>query len=859
MRRFSRLMGILLSAAIFMQTLPAVSAEQTANSNDTNYTNVNDTIIESYEAEAESDVDDSAEYTEGETDDSGILLPVTPDDPTYEKYLNSLMPQKARAVWGSGSITHQSRFASSQKVYGIDVSYYQGKIDWAKVKQSGIDFVIVRVGYRGYGSAGTLVEDPNFRTYIEGASKAGLKVGAYFYTQAINTWEAAQEAQFVLDRVKGYDLQMPIYYDIESVDYDSGRLDNAGLSKAQKTNLCKSFCDTILKAGYDSGVYASYAWFTWMLDGKALGQSYPIWLAHYASYTNYSDRLDIWQYTGNGSVSGVQTYIDINVWYPDSSVPSTVTGVKSVSNTSTSNTISWNSCPNVDGYEVYQWIGTNNTYKLLTTTKNTSYTNAGKSSATMYKYRIRAYRTDSTGVKRYGQYSDDLTTCTLPTAVKITSSSAYMNTATLSWSKVSKATDYQIELNIGGVWTVVGTTSGTSYTASNLTQSGDNQFRVRARRYYDGTYYNGAYGYATVKLTIPSKVTGIKSSNTSTSNKLTWNKADNAEGYEVYQWIGTTNSYKLIGTVTSAAYTNSGKSTATMYKYKIRAYNTVSGQKQYGTFSDEFTTCTLPANVSFAQSSTAVTSITVNWNSVSKATSYQIEMKTNGSWKTLATSSARSYTVKNLTANNSYEFRVRAIRNYGGVNYYGGYTTKTIKITLPAKPSSVKTSFNTVNTNGLCWGKVSNAKGYEVYQWIGTNDTYKKLATVTATTYTNSGKSSATMYNYRIRAYTAPVDGVVHYSDYSEYTTCTLPDTVMTKASSRSGSSATLNWNKVSKATGYQVYLKNGSSWKYLGATSKLTYTAKSLSSGSQVFRIRAYRTYGGVKYYGGYAQITVV
>ena len=95
------------------------------------------------------------------------------------------------------------------KVWGIDVSKYNHPIDWKKVKNSGVEFVIIRVGYRGYGSAGTLVEDPKFKTYLDGATKAGLKVGVYFYTQAITTAEAKAEAKFVLDRIKGYSTSGP--------------------------------------------------------------------------------------------------------------------------------------------------------------------------------------------------------------------------------------------------------------------------------------------------------------------------------------------------------------------------------------------------------------------------------------------------------------------------------------------------------------------------------------------------------------------------------------------------------------------------------------------------------------------------
>ena len=97
---------------------------------------------------------------------------------------------------------------------------------------------------------------------------------------------------------------MPVYYDIESVDYDTGRLDSAGLSKAQKTALCTAFCDTIIKSGYSAGVYANYTWLNYYIDGAGLGKKYPIWLAHYTSNTNYDQRMDMWQYSGSGTVPG---------------------------------------------------------------------------------------------------------------------------------------------------------------------------------------------------------------------------------------------------------------------------------------------------------------------------------------------------------------------------------------------------------------------------------------------------------------------------------------------------------------------------------------------------------------------------
>lgn len=845
MKFIPKLTSVVLSAAIMAQSVPFVyAAEESIASGELS----NDIQIS------------KPEYATGNIEADGLLEPVTEDDPEYHKYLENNDPygiMTMSALWGADSLTHQNRFSGISKVYGIDVSYYQGNIDWKKVKNSGVEFVIIRVGYRGYGSAGTLVEDPKFKTYLDGATKAGLKVGVYFYTQAITTAEAQAEAKFVLDRIKGYSLQMPVYYDIESVDYDTGRLDSAGLSKAQKTALCTAFCDTIIKSGYSAGVYANYTWLNYYIDGAGLGKKYPIWLAHYTSNTNYDQRMDMWQYSGSGTVSGISAYTDVNVWY-SGKLPLYVSDLISVKNTSTSNTFAWNGASDATGYEVYQGTSPSDpNKKKIGDTKNTYFTNSNKSTGTMYKYMVRAY-SDASGKRVYGDYSDVFTTCTLPANISKISASARGTSVTISWNKVSKATDYIVEHYVNGTWKQVGTTSSLSYKVNGITQNGVNMFRVKARRNYSGVYYNGGYTYVNAEVTdIPSTVTGLRStSNTSTSNTITWNASKKAEGYEIYQWIGTTDSYKLIGTTTSTKFTNSKKSSGTMYRYKVRAFNNVDGQRIEGAYSSEFTTCTLPANVSFSLCSTDVDSITFNWNKVSKATGYQVEMYTNGKWKTLSTLSGTSYTVSDLSQNTAYRFRVRAIRNYNYINYYGGYTEKDITIRPANTPEGLSSSVNTSSSNTITWESVNGVSGYSVYQWIGTTDSYKKLGDTAYPYYTNSGKSSGTMYTYRVKAYYVS-DNVMQYSKPAQLVTCTLPANVTVKTAKRSGSKISLAWNKVSKATGYEIYVKSGSSWKKLTTTSGKSYTAKNLS-GTKTFKIRAYRKYNGVNYYGAYTEKTV-
>lgn len=845
MKFIPKLTGVVLSAAIIAQSVPFVYAAEKSIAS----------------SELSNDIQVSKpEYATGNMEADGLLEPVTEDDPEYHKYLENNDPygiMTMSALWGADSLTHQNRFSGVSKVYGIDVSYYQGNIDWKKVKNSGVEFVIIRVGYRGYGSAGTLVEDPKFKTYLDGATKAGLKVGVYFYTQAITTAEAQAEAKFVLDRIKGYSLQMPVYYDIESVDYDTGRLDSAGLSKAQKTALCTAFCDTIIKSGYSAGVYANYTWLNYYIDGAGLGRKYPIWLAHYTSNTNYDQRMDMWQYSGSGTVSGISAYTDVNVWY-SGKLPLYVSDLISVKNTSNSNSFAWNGASDATGYEVYQGTSPSDpNKKKIGDTKNTYFTNSNKSTGTMYKYMVRAY-SDASGKRVYGDYSDVFTTCTLPANISKISASARGTSVTISWNKVSKATDYVVEHNVNGAWKQVGTTSSLSYKVNGITQNGVNMFRVKARRNYSGVYYNGGYTYVNAEVTdIPSVVTGIRStSNTSTSNTITWNASKKAEGYEIYQWIGTTDSYKLIGTTTSTKFTNSKKSSGTMYRYKVRAFNNVDGQRIEGAYSSEFTTCTLPANVSFSLCSTDVDSITLNWNKVSKATGYQVEMYTNGTWKTLSTLSGTSYTASDLSQNTAYRFRVRAIRNYNYINYYGDYTEKDITIRPANTPEGLSSSVNTSSSNTITWESMNGVSGYSVYQWIGTTDSYKKLGDTAYPYYTNSGKSSGTMYTYRVKAYYVS-DNVMQYSRPAQVVTCTLPANVTVKTAKRSGSNISLAWNKVSKATGYEIYVKSGSSWKKLTTTSGKSYTAKNMS-GTKTFKIRAYRKYNGVNYYGAYTEKTV-
>lgn len=193
--------------------------------------------------------------------------------------------------------------------FGIDISRHNGNIDWNAVKASGVDYVIIRCGYRG-SATGVLIEDQTFRTNIKGATAAGLKVGVYVFSQAINEVEAVKEASLAVSLVKGYNLTYPIFIDTES---SGGRADR--IDKATRTAVVNAFCQTVASAGYKPGIYASKTWFEDKLNMGAVNGSYKIWLAQYSAAPTYKGRYDMWQYSSKGKISGINTKVDLNYSY----------------------------------------------------------------------------------------------------------------------------------------------------------------------------------------------------------------------------------------------------------------------------------------------------------------------------------------------------------------------------------------------------------------------------------------------------------------------------------------------------------------------------------------------------------------
>lgn len=206
------------------------------------------------------------------------------------------------------------KLLEGESITGIDVSAHQGAIDWEKVAASGVDFAMIRLAYRGYGT-GKIANDIYAQDNLEGAAEAGLKLGIYFFSQATSVEEAIEEANYVLRKMGGHDVTMPVVFDWEHVGVDDARTNDI-YDKRLLTDCALAFLQTIEEAGYWPMIYfnTSQSRNLFYLDEL---EEYDFWLALYSNRMTFPYKVKMWQYTCTGKVPGVQGDCDINIFFPE--------------------------------------------------------------------------------------------------------------------------------------------------------------------------------------------------------------------------------------------------------------------------------------------------------------------------------------------------------------------------------------------------------------------------------------------------------------------------------------------------------------------------------------------------------------
>ena len=214
-------------------------------------------------------------------------------------------------VLEDGYMTYKNENGEKISHLGIDLSYHNEMVDWDELAQSGIEFIMLRCGYRGYTEGG-LVEDEKFAEYAAEANRVGINLGVYFFTQAITVEEAKEEANYVLNLIKDYDISYPVALDSEYVNEDYARTNTVEISRELRSEMAIAFCERIKEEGYYPMIYASENWMRRNMDLEMLNQ-YDFWVAQYLDQNDFLYDFTIWQYTEKGSIPGIDEHIDLDI------------------------------------------------------------------------------------------------------------------------------------------------------------------------------------------------------------------------------------------------------------------------------------------------------------------------------------------------------------------------------------------------------------------------------------------------------------------------------------------------------------------------------------------------------------------
>lgn len=600
---------------------------------------------------------------------------------------------------------HDSVYEDCEILNGIDVSWWQGggkgsttsKINWKKMHAAGADFAFVRAASRDTAD-GSIYEDTTASAHINGAQANKMNVGLYIFSQAVNSNEAVEEADYVLNLIDQYDwdIDMPIIIDREAGRMTK-RLTKAKLSKAKETAVVQAFADEITSAGYKAGVYASYSWYKDKMNADDL-EDCAIWIARYNNMTTsnaksgtpYADVLcdyEFWQYSSQkpSTSTGYTSNLDVDFWYKDTNV--TTENLTMSKNTANTITLAWDDADDADAYRVYRYNEDTKKYAYVATVNDTTYTDTNRNAGTAYSYKVRCMWTIG-GSNYFGTYSSVLQAATLPaqvTNVNVDGQSA--TSISLAWDEAEGADGYRIsrydsDADAFEEVAVVGA-DVTHYEVTGLASAREYRFEICASKTIGENTYWGADSEEAAGMTKPDKVAALNvDAYESTAIDLSWKKVARASGYQLYRLNEETGKYVRIATIkggSNVTYTDSSLVAAKTYSYKVRAYKSYNGTSYYGRFSAVKVQVTKPQKVQKVKLTTKASSITIKWNKSANVTGYEVYRRNTKTKKyekiaTVKGESKVSYTDKKRKKGVTYSYKVRAYKSHEGTNYYGSYS-----------------------------------------------------------------------------------------------------------------------------------------------------------------------------------------
>lgn len=578
--------------------------------------------------------------------------------------LVTLLPMYPTVAAVKADIKHNPKFDETIIEHGIDVSYHQGEIDWKKVKADGIQFAFIRVANR-FTVSGELGTDKRAYENMQGAKEAGIPFGVYIFSHAITVKEAREEADYILGKIDGYDIELPVVFDFEY--YPGGRLEKAKLSDTERTNICLAFCKRIENAGYEPMVYANKSMLKDDLNAAAIDQSYPIWLAHYTKKTDYEGEYQYWQYTSSGSVDGISGRVDMNVRY----VKNNANRLAVVDVDSEGIHLALKTVANAISYEIYR--RTEDTefelYDTVEASADTQYTDKNAKANIKYFYQVRAVYAE----EEYGELSGVVMAYSAITnKTTVSKGTVTLDTVPLKWNPIEGAEGYEIWKYSASKKayvkedTIIGKNNVT-YTDEKLKAGTTYTYKVRAYRTEGKSTLYGPYSKSIKVKTVSSEKGRV------TSKSLNVRAA------------ATTSSKKLTTLKKNTVLTLTGIS-GDWYQISV----TIKGKKKTAYVSKSYVQIVRVAKPTAKKKSASFDKIKLSWSKVSGADGYVVQRynsskKAYETQKTITKGSTVSYTNSNLNASTTYKYRVRAYKKIGKIKVYGSYST-----TISAKTSGAK-------------------------------------------------------------------------------------------------------------------------------------------------------------------------
>ena len=635
---------------------------------------------------------------------------------------------------------------------GIDVSKWNGNVDWDKVKADGIDYVIIRAGY------GNSNVDPYFKSHIEGASKAGLKIGIYWFSYATSVEKAKEEAAKCLETIAPYKnkISYPVFYDFEYASVDYATKMGVKITKDLSSKMAHVFLNEIKNAGYINGIYTNKDFGDRYFDEDILYNNY-LWVAQYASTCTYPRPYMMWQFTEKGTINGIGTpsnpvYFDVNYTYLKPYTDEIINGVPESKIDLSSATVNSIDSQTYTGSSIEPSVTVTLNGKTLKLNEDYTLT---------YSNNINV-GTATITINGIGNYTGSKKINFNIVPKKLDISSATVNSIS-SKTYTGSSIKPSVTVKLNNKTLKLNTDYKVSY--SNNKNIGTAKILIKGIGKYDGE--------KTVTFNIiPSKVTNLKSSKkTYNSITLSWNKINNVTGYKIYRYDKKSNSYKYLATAKTNSYTDKSLKASSTYSYKVRAYKGSLNGSYSNTIDVKTSPNYAPKVTGLKLKTQKSDSLTISWNKINNVTGYKVyryDVKTESYKliKTISNASTTSYTNSKLTSATKYLYKVRSYKIVNNKTHNGDYSSSLAATTKPLTPTVKLTSPSTKKIK-LTWTNInSRTTGYNIYMATSKNGTYKNIGSTSKKSFTKGSLKKGKTYYFKVRAYRT-IDGKKVYSSYS--------------------------------------------------------------------------------------------